>query len=69
MELISIPLPTRPRTAAGLLELNRRDVMMLCGGGAMVLGAILVGLRAVAGPAQGAAPGRAAPDPNAPKEG
>jgi serine/threonine protein kinase len=42
VELVSASLPAESEDR-GLLELNRRDVMMLCGGGAMVLLAILAG--------------------------
>jgi eukaryotic-like serine/threonine-protein kinase len=41
VELVSVPLPSDD--ARGLFELNRRDAIMLCAGGAMVLTAILAG--------------------------
>lgn len=66
VELISIPLPTEgAEPSRGLLELNRRDVIMLCGGGAMVLGAILAGY----GLSRALRKEPPAEDPNAPKEG
>lgn len=52
VELVAIPPPDTRRPKAneddddeerGLTELNRRDVIMLCGGGLMVFGAILMG--------------------------
>jgi serine/threonine protein kinase len=68
VELVSIPLPASADDRRGLLELSRRDVIMLCGGGAMVLGAILAGYglsRALRKEPPAAEP----PEPNAPKEG
>jgi eukaryotic-like serine/threonine-protein kinase len=45
VELVPVSAPTQAAEddRRGLLDLNRRDVIMLCGGGAMVLGAILAG--------------------------
>jgi len=67
VELVSIPLPESPDDRRGLLELNRRDVIMLCGGGAMVLGAILVGYGLSR--ALHKEPPAEPPDANAQKEG
>ena len=68
VELISLPLPAgeEPR---GLLELNRRDVMMLCGGGAMVLTAILAGYGLSRALRKEPPPVESAPEPTPPKEG
>ena len=49
VELVSVPLPPPARAAEdddeprGIFELNRRDAIMLCAGGAMVLTAIMAG--------------------------
>jgi hypothetical protein len=67
VELVSIPLPAEADDRRGLLELNRRDIIMLCGGGAMVLGAILIGYGLSR--ALHKEPPPEPPDPNAPKEG
>jgi len=67
VELVSIPLPAEADDRRGLVELNRRDVIMLCGGGAMVLGAILIGYGLSR--ALHKEPPPEPPEPNAPKEG
>jgi eukaryotic-like serine/threonine-protein kinase len=67
VELVSVPLPAAEGDR-GLLELNRRDAIMLCGGGAMVLGAILIGF-GLSRALRREAPADPPPDPNAPKEG
>ena len=67
VELVSVPLPAA-EDDRGLLELNRRDAIMLCGGGAMVLGAILIGY-GLSRALRREAPADPPPDPNAPNEG
>ena len=67
VELVSVPLPAAEDNR-GLLELNRRDAIMLCGGGAMVLGAILVGY-GLSRALRRETPVETPPDSNAPKEG
>ena len=67
VELVSVPLPAAADNR-GLLDLTRREAIMVCGGGAMVLGAILVGF-GLSRALRREAPAETPPDPNAPKEG
>ena len=67
VEVVSVPLPAA-EDDRGLLELNRRDAIMLCGGGAMVLGAILIGY-GLSRALRSEPPADPPPEPEAPKEG
>jgi serine/threonine protein kinase len=71
VELVSIPLPPAGATdeSRGLLELNRRDAIMLCAGGAMVLSAILAGYGLSRALRKEPAPVEPTPPTNAPPEG